>query len=36
MLGQDDVMPLARPQNDVSGFETAYNKWTIKETAPPR
>ena len=35
MQRQDDVKPLARLQNDVSGSETAYNRWTIKETVQP-
>ena len=26
---------MARLQNDVSGSETAYNKWTNKETVQP-
>ena len=32
---QDDVMASARLQNDVSGSETAYDKWTNKETVRP-
>ena len=35
MPGQGGVKPLARPQNDVSGSETVYNIWTIKETVQP-
>ena len=35
LYGRLYVKPLVRPQNDVSGSETAYNIWTIKETAQP-